>query len=154
MSRKRSRKKELMRRFPNLKAGCFRIASQPTLQYNCIAWAAGTNERWWEPLRWAYWPPGLVKSGGTVRHLVLAFEAVGFLTCANGDVELGFEKVAIYSDGEGYTHAARQLENGRWASKLGDLEDIEHNSLNDVAGGDYGAVVGFMRRPRPAASPP
>ncbi|MCG8587287.1 MAG: hypothetical protein MI757_21490 [Pirellulales bacterium] len=46
-----------------------------------------------------------------------------------------------------YTHAARQLPDGRWTSKLGKAEDIEHDSANDVAGGLYGEVVEFMKRP-------
>jgi hypothetical protein len=48
------------------------------------------------------------------------------------------------------THAARQLDNGRWTSKLGELEDIEH-SLRDLEGAAYGTVVQVMKRPRPAA---
>ena len=56
----------------------------------------------------------------------------------------GFEKVAIYGFGFFYTHAARQLPNGKWSSKLGKAEDIEHDSPDDVAGGVYGEVVLFM----------
>jgi len=44
------------------------------------------------------------------------------------------------------THAARQLENGRWTSKLGELEDIEHD-LHHLASGAYGAVVQILKRP-------
>lgn len=47
-------------------------------------------------------------------------------------------------------HAARQLASGRWTSKLGKLEDIDH-ALHDLEGMLYGAVVLFMKRPRPAA---
>lgn len=148
MSQQRTRKKVLMRLFPNLNAGCFRIASRPTSQYNCIAWATGNNDRWWEPTARSYWPPGVVRAGTTVPFLVTAYEALGFLVCQNPDLETGFDKVAIYANATGYTHAARQLQDGRWASKLGELEDIEHDTLDDLAGSDYGAVVTFMMRPR------
>ena len=50
------------------------------------------------------------------------------------------------------THAARQLPNGKWTSKLGKAEDVEHESPEDVAGGVYGEVVQFMRRPRPSGA--
>ena len=43
-------------------------------------------------------------------------------------------------------HAARQLPSGRWTSKLGFLEDIEH-ALHDLEGTEYGAVVLVMKRP-------
>ena len=61
-------------------------------------------------------------------------------------LEAGFVKVALYASGLFYTHAARQLPNGKWTSKLGRGEDIEHDSPDDVAGGVYGAVVGVMKR--------
>jgi len=66
----------------------------------------------------------------------------------------GFEKVALFAEsGLLYTHAARQLASGRWTSKLGGAEDVEHDRPNDVAGGVYGEVVQIMRRPirNPAA---
>jgi len=42
-------------------------------------------------------------------------------------------------------HAARQLPEGRWTSKLGELEDIEH-ALHDLTGTVYGSVVLVMKR--------
>jgi hypothetical protein len=46
-------------------------------------------------------------------------------------------------------YAARQLPNGRWTSKLGEWEDIEH-ALHDLTGMVYGSVVLVMKRPRTA----
>lgn len=46
-----------------------------------------------------------------------------------------------------YTHAARQLPNGLWTSKLGQLEDITHATPQVIAGSDYGEVMQFMKRP-------
>ena len=45
-----------------------------------------------------------------------------------------------------YTHAARQRPGGKWTSKLGKAEDIEHDTPDVVAGGLYGEVVLIMRR--------
>jgi hypothetical protein len=58
------------------------------------------------------------------------------------------EKVALYATDEGPAHAARQLSNGRWTSKLGRDEDIEHE-LEGLAGSHYGAVVQFLQRQVP-----
>jgi hypothetical protein len=43
-------------------------------------------------------------------------------------------------------HAARQLPSGRWTSKIGVLEDIEH-SLRDLEGDEYGTATVLMKRP-------
>jgi hypothetical protein len=77
-----------------------------------------------------------------------AFIALGYEDCVDDSLEEDFEKVALYGSSSFYTHAARQLPSGKWTSKLGKTEDIEHDSPNDVAGGVYGEVVQFMRRPR------
>ncbi|MCY7407984.1 MAG: hypothetical protein LH631_11575, partial [Alkalinema sp. CAN_BIN05] len=41
-------------------------------------------------------------------------------------------------------HVARQLPNGLWTSKLGRLEDIEHE-LDGLSGDLYGTVQKFMK---------
>jgi len=46
-------------------------------------------------------------------------------------------------------HVARQLPSGRWSSKLGALQDIEHD-LHDLEGTEYGSVVLVMKRTLPA----
>ncbi|NET26084.1 hypothetical protein [Okeania sp. SIO1I7] len=43
------------------------------------------------------------------------------------------------------THAVRQLANGKWASKLGWLEDIEHE-LDALNGDRYGVVGQILKR--------
>jgi hypothetical protein len=35
---------------------------------------------------------------------------------------------------------------GKWSSKLGKAEDIEHDTPDDVAGGVYGEVVQILKR--------
>ena len=66
--------------------------------------------------------------------------------CDDGALEDGFEKVAIYALSFTVTHMARQLASGRWTSKLGELEDIEHETPAELEGDIYGIVVQYMRR--------
>jgi hypothetical protein len=75
-----------------------------------------------------------------------AFASLGYELCANANLETGFEKIALYAIGGIPTHAARQLRDGRWVSKLGELEDIEHASLDVLTGAVYGEVAAVLRR--------
>jgi hypothetical protein len=59
---------------------------------------------------------------------------------------LVLKKVAVYGIGGFYTHATRQLETGKWTSKLGNEEDIEHDLPELVGGGVYGEIALFMKR--------
>jgi len=70
----------------------------------------------------------------------------GYDECTDDSLEEGVEKVALYGSGLLYTHAARQLPDGRWTSKLGKAEDIGHDTSDAVAGELYGEVVQFMKR--------
>ncbi|MFB2919180.1 DUF7689 domain-containing protein [Aerosakkonema funiforme] len=36
--------------FPNLVTTGYRITSSQARNYNCFAWTAGENDRWWNPL--------------------------------------------------------------------------------------------------------
>jgi hypothetical protein len=51
----------------------------------------------------------------------------------------------VYARGGKPTHAARPLSSGRWVSKLGRAEDIEHE-LNALAGDLYGVVALVLQR--------
>ncbi len=132
--------------FPKLHETMYRITSPEESHYNCIAWAAGDDKNWWEPglLEDYYWPKG-VPQEYSVEAYAKAFEALDYEACEDGGREAGFEKVALYADDEGPTHAARQLPDGHWTSKLGKLEDIEH-TLEGLSECDYGQVVMFMKR--------
>lgn len=79
--------------------------------------------------------------------LVKLFQLLGYSSCNTDALEPGFEKVALFGSTLLYTHAARQLPVGKWTSKLGKLEDIEHNQPEDIAGGVYGEVMEIMKRP-------
>jgi hypothetical protein len=130
--------------FPKLTADNHRITSPATTDHNCIAWSAGDMTRWWQP--GVYWPVSVENFG--LEALEAAFRSLGYERCSDGSCEEGFDKVALYTQGDFYTHAARQLSSGKWTSKFGKLEDIEHDTPDDVAGGIYGDLAAFMRRPR------
>lgn len=133
--------------FPKLQDGLYKITSPDTVDYNCIAWAAGDTEAWWWPDRLdiGYWPAGVPRAE-TLEAFIEAFAVLGFTPCDTAEYEEGFEKVAIYIDVNGkQTHAARQLSSGLWTSKLGNLQDIEHH-IDGVSGDQYGAVAVIMKR--------
>ncbi len=135
--------------FPKLGTSSFRVTSLRDPVYNCIAWAAGVTNHWWWPLEnpaEAHWPDGLARVR-TREAFCAAFATLGYVDCSGEDAEPGFEKVALFADAlDRPTHAARQLPSGRWTSKLGKAEDIEHD-LHDLEGDLYGIVVFVMKRP-------
>ncbi len=132
------------RDFPRLTPENHRVTSPAAIEYNCIAWAVGDTENWWQP--GLFWPVEAPADEYGVDALEAAFRALGFEACDDVGPEPGFEKVALYGDGRLYTHAARQRPGGKWTSKLGKAEDIEHDTPDVVAGGLYGEVVLIMRR--------
>ena len=132
------------RDFPRLTEANHRVTSPASAEYNCVAGSAGDTDHWWQP--GVYWPTDATPDDYGIGTLEQAFVAIGFEDCADGALEAGFEKVALYGSSLFYTHSARQLASGKWTSKLGRSEDIEHDTPDDVAGGLYGEVVQFMRR--------
>jgi hypothetical protein len=134
--------------FPRLQGANYRVTSPPDDVYNCIAWAAGATNDWWWPIGpgKTYWPDGVPRLV-TLEAFREAFATLGYVVCAGEELEPGFEKIALFADSQGVPqHVARQLPNGRWTSKLGKKEDIEHE-LHDLAGTVYGSVVQIMKRP-------
>ncbi|MBX9627146.1 MAG: hypothetical protein K2X82_25310 [Gemmataceae bacterium] len=135
--------------FPNLTATNYSVTSDPTDRYNCIGWAAGDDRNWWWPVgitKRGYWPDGVPREE-TVEAFVAAFATVGFEPCPDRSVDQGYEKVAIYTLDGIPTHAARQLPDGRWTSKLGKSFDIDHD-LDTLDGPVYGSPALFLRRTR------
>ena len=135
--------------FPGLNRGEYRITSPASPVYNCIAWAAGDDTAWWWPSPQHYWPEG-TPGEETIASFQALFEQLDYRECATAEPEPGFEKVALFVNADDLpTHAARQLPNGFWTSKLGHWPDIEHQSLNNLAGNPpmYGGVALLLRRP-------
>ncbi|MBI5237788.1 MAG: hypothetical protein HY887_05125 [Deltaproteobacteria bacterium] len=126
------------------------ITSSESVDYNCIAWAAGDDKHWWEPdlMQIYYWPPKAPRLW-TLDAVIKAYETIGFVVCKNGTLEAGFTKIALFVNAFTFpTHAARLLPTGRWTSKCGDKEDIEHD-LIEVCGPpfNYGNIACYMKKP-------
>jgi hypothetical protein len=140
--------------FPALTDMDYIGTSPQTGRYNCIAWSVGeTNKKWW-PDQWGIgaWFAGVDRIE-TVAGFIHGYKSRGYEECSDGSLEHGLEKIALYAKPDSPwsktpTHAAYQLENGNWTSKLGDFEDIEHFELGKLDGPTYGAVVCFLKRPR------
>ena len=116
--------------------------------YNCIAFALGFKDKWWWPPveTDTYWPPSC-PSEVTIPSFEATFATLGYKPCSHGDLEFGYEKIALFADKNEPTHASIQLSNGVWMSKCGDNVDIEHK-LRELEGPTYGKVVMFFRRVR------
>ena len=121
--------------YPNLHAGNYRDTGPPSKEYNCIAWAAGIDNDWWEPTEGRTWPGNAPRglAGCKIASLVMVFESADFVLCA---------------DGPEWMHAARQLETGKWTSKMGEDELIEHDTPEDLVGPWCGQIVKYMQRKR------
>jgi hypothetical protein len=136
--------------FPALSVDAQQTSDQDD-SYNCIAWAAGdTDHKWWPvdyPTNGVVWP---VDAEDSVAGFVRAFRTLSYEVCGDGAFESGYEKLALYVDSAGQpSHMARQLPSGHWTSKIGDLEDIEHVTPEEVCGVQYGAITAYMKRPMP-----
>jgi hypothetical protein len=140
--------------FPNLVDVGYSPKSNATTIYNCAAYAAGDEFHKWQGYRHAgYWPPR-AKEGHDVAAIISAFKEIGYSECNfDAGLEAGFEKVAIYAKDNVWQHAARQCEDGRWTSKIGNLEDIIHKTPFALTGAEYGDVVCFLKRSRSFPKP-
>ena len=137
--------------FPDLQERDHTVTSGKTLEYNCIAWAVEDTSAWWwpDPYNIGYWPLGVPRAV-RMDAFVAAYQTKGYQLCDTPDPEEGFEKIALYANARNEpTHAARQLPNGHWTSKLGQFEDIEHATLDCLNGDLYGRPVRFLRRALP-----
>ena len=133
--------------FPSLADSGYEITSEPSQEYNCIAWVLGvTSQRWDCDRPGSYWPPPLPRDN-RVETLMRLFAGEGFSFCDDDALEPGYEKIALYAFVGQFAHVARQLEDGRWTSKLGNREVITHPLLSSLAESFYGNVHCIMRRP-------
>lgn len=147
--------RKLPKLFPRLTEVPFTVVdvtSPKTMAYNCAAYAFKDETKPWWPIdpkksdRYYYWPDGLPRNN-SVEDFFLAFEREGFEKCETGEHEEGFEKIAIYvNDSNVPKHLARNIGDGRWQSKLGDMQDIHQHTLEAVEIADYGKAKYFMRK--------
>ena len=133
--------------YPRLKREKYSTTSGETTQYNCIAWAAGDDSAWWDPSPgfYNYWPRAVPRAV-TLDAISQLFEWLGYVICDDDSFESGYEKVILYAHNGVPTHAARQLEDGTWTSKLGNNIDITHKFSDSLEGPSYGIVERIFKR--------
>jgi len=134
--------------FPKLNSANSRPTSPHDEGYNCIAWAADDTDYWWWPdaMGQKYWPPDVPREE-TLDAFMKAYGLQGYIERCDATVEPGRQKVAIYTASNGKpTHAARQIPDGWWASKLGQQIDIEHE-FAALDGPAYGTIAVILARP-------
>ena len=135
--------------FPLAESEGYVETSPGTRLYNCIAYAAGDLKRnWWPnsaPL--GYWPKD-VPQRETIFAFLKLFQNLDYVKCKEESLENGFEKIAIYALNQKVTHAARQLPDGNWTSKIGGNIDVAHTTLKTLEGPVYGEAVRFLKRQR------
>lgn len=142
--------------FPNLKTDAdFKISSPETPNYNCIAWAYSYEDR----IMWPggteckkfdgfhFWPDD-IEDSEEVLAFIKVFQLKGYEICDSWQHEESFQKIALYvkRGTTECTHAARELRAGKWTSKLGDGNDIQHGTPFGLESDIYGVVYCFMKR--------
>jgi hypothetical protein len=134
---------------PHLKRSDYSLESKATSTYNCVSWAFSETTVKYDPapIFGYYWPRRVSRSITALNYIAM-FERVGHFTkCDNGELEPGFEKIAVYEELNGdFSHVARQRSKGTWTSKVGNLDDIDHPSPF-VLEKDYGKITQFLKRP-------
>lgn len=138
----------------------FKILSEVTPIYNCIAWAMGYTDRWVDPERLTghWWPEGVPREA-TPETLVAAFKAEGFEQSENGLPEEGYNKVVLYKkeNAEEWTHAAQVVSTDIEYSKFGQAWDGQHshNVLRKTTIGrerlSYGIAYAYMKKRKDVA---
>lgn len=133
----------------------FKVLSECTPVYNCIAWAMGYNDRWVSPIISAgyWWPDGALRSMAP-NALIQAFQVEGFEISDNHLVEEGYSKVVLYKNlaGDQWTHAARIVTDTLEYSKFGQSFDGQHShevlcrTGAGYADQSYGKAYAYMKR--------
>jgi hypothetical protein len=137
---------------PSLRDASYKVTSPRDPRYNCIAFAVGDLQQFWDDVRIRgrqvrgyYWPPG-AGSIETLEGWMSIFKIHGYTETEDRTLELEYEKIAIYAGPDGPEHVARQKASGIWTSKMGKGVDIQHDTLESLEGDFYGKVVKIMKR--------
>jgi hypothetical protein len=152
--------------FPRLKNDSrFRISSHKDINYNCIAWAGLHNDEYWWPEIVPYnkldgvkykWPFNL-RNNDNLEYFIELFLNLGYKEETDNieNEHPKYRKIALFIKANSNisdrlnckcTHAARQLKNGLWASKLGCSHDIEHSNPYDLEGQQYGQLAIILKK--------
>lgn len=152
--------------FPKLNSDpLFRLSSHKNVNYNCIAWAGQVDYEFWWPEVIPYnkldgikynWPFHITNSD-KLEYFIELFSHLGYTEESDNvsNEHPNYRKIALFIKEDKLnpnrltcecTHAARQLRNGLWASKLGSIEDIEHSNPYDLEGNLYGKIAIILKK--------
>ncbi len=133
--------------FPALIGKSYELSDED-FNYNCLAYAVGDLRNWWEPPKQAgrYWSAGFPEDT-TVRTVVSIMELFGFTVELDPLSIPETEAIAIYADGNEWTHFAK-FSDGCWSSKLGEGHDVKKVDIGDLEGQLYGKVASVLARPK------
>ena len=132
--------------FPLLDDYNHQVMSSQDDTYNCLAFAAHDVKHWWDPTNnRLYWPEGAPR-GQQIENVIITWMRMGYEVCDDGALENGYEKVAFYVQNGKVQHATRQTADGKWLSKLGNQEDILHDTVEGLEGPVYGKVSAYVRK--------
>jgi hypothetical protein len=136
--------------FPNATSETLIETSPATNDYNCIAWTLGKTNAWYDSTPGYTWPWSHRDRmfASAITSIVELYRREGFLECQSLELEPGFEKVAIYSTEGRFKHAALQLVNGEWTSKMGPFEDVQHATAETLIGPELETIARVMKRER------
>ena len=110
--------------------------------FNCIGYALSINEFVSYHIS-RYWIDSVPRNASII-NLVKIFEHFGFERC-NSLVETGYKKIVIYGNHGISKHAAIQLDNIWYESKMGSYEICKH-TLEAIEGALYGYPKVWMRK--------
>ncbi len=126
----------------------YEVLAPATARYNCIGWSLGDTSSW-------VWP----RQAGQPATLddfdsLYAYHGYRRVNRLDYRPDPDQDRVVLYARGRedggaDVTHAARQLRDGSWSSKLGSLPLIRHLHPDDVAGPSYGVPWVMYVRARP-----
>jgi hypothetical protein len=137
----------ITKHFPNLTSHNSKPASPANNAYNCIAWAYGVDDTWfWPDPDYLYYWPDTINRNEDINAFIDLFKSIGYELCENSALEHGCQKIALYTRNDTPTHAARQLPDGKWTSKLGPNIDIKHDTPDCLNGPAYGKSTVLMKR--------
>ena len=131
--------------FPNLANENFEVVGGPSDRYNCVAYAANKKDQPWDYNHRGHWPPWANRND-RIESLKQVFLGLECEECRDSELEDGYQKVALFEVQGQAKHAALQMPNGRWRSKIGDGPLIEHDTPESLAGELYGNPTVFLRR--------
>ena len=97
--------------------------------------------------RQTHWPDDVPRSRSISAYEMLIGK-YDYADCGIDDrLEDGYEKVALFSDSSKiFTHICKQKDDGKWTSKLGEMIDVEHNSLRAFENSKYGLLHKIYKR--------